>query len=183
MKWNWSGIVCARERRWSAHSQCGKQTLHYGSILRDSPSTHTTCLPLLFRIPCTHVRATGHVAVCSTVHTDSTLYAKLPRRQMSESIKGGQAEVQAMGDSGMSQQCTQPGDNTETNTIWKPESVTVLFLHLKSTTDHCNQHNETGNGSPTERGNYSDTIAVSPQNAATAKAIRTQHLIMTSCYI
>lgn len=97
--------------------------------------------------------------------------------------RGGQAEVQAMGDGGMSQQCTQPGDNAETNTIWKTESVIVLFLHQKSTTHHCNQHNETGNGRPTERGNYSDTIAFSPQNAATAKAIRTQHLIMASCYI
>lgn len=33
-----------------------------------------------------------------------------------------------MGDSGMSQHCTEPDHNAETNTIWKPESVAVIVL-------------------------------------------------------
>lgn len=49
------------------------------------------------------------------------------RENPQDSDKGVQAEVQAMGESGMSQHCTQPNDNTETNNIWKPESVIVLF--------------------------------------------------------
>lgn len=47
-----------------------------------------------------------------------------------ETVTKEKVGIQATGDSGMSQLCTDPDHNVKTNTIWKPKSVAVIVLFL-----------------------------------------------------
>lgn len=174
--------MCEREAGW--HAPDIKDIVV--EIIRDSPSCHHPPATF-FRIPMSKV--TAHIAVCSTVHTDCTLYAKLARRQTSESTEREHRKTwtwrhgrQTMGDSGMSQHCTEPDHNTETNTIWKPYSVTlvVLFLWTWDLPQVIVINTMMLEADVQLR---EETVAVSTQNVVTARAARIQYLIMTSCYI
>ncbi len=128
-------IVCDRDAGQYAADVENKHCITV-QICRDSPSSHPACFSLFSRIPCINIHTTAYIAVCSTVHTDSTHYAKHVRTQVSESLEREEVvtrregEVQAMGDGGVSQHCMQPDHNTETNTIWKLEGVAVIVLSL-----------------------------------------------------